>query len=116
LGTPLERRAFPSVQVAFAWEVEMKAARLMLVPHHVQPDDYLVMRGGERMGRIYKQAGPRFEWLWAILNPSYPERADLQLAGRSGSLDQARRELMGNLAKYNKKEKGELTRPAIQKN
>jgi hypothetical protein len=71
----------------------MRTAPLTLLPNHTRPDDYLVMSGDERVGRIYKRDVRRLEWLWAIFRARYAELPDLQLAGRTGSLEKARSEL-----------------------
>jgi hypothetical protein len=76
----------------------MGTGRLQLLPNAIRPDDYLVMGGAERVGRIYKRSGshPGDEWLWAINRAHYAEWADIQLAGRTGSLEQATSELKQN--------------------
>ena len=53
-----------------------------------------------RVGRIYKRpaAYRGLEWLWAINRP-YAEWSDLQLAGRTASLEQAKCELTENWKK-----------------
>ena len=74
----------------------MSPVRLTLLRNHVRPDDYLVMSGDKPVGRIYKRAVPRLEWLWTISGGCYP---DLQLAGRTNSFEQAKRELTDNWRK-----------------
>jgi hypothetical protein len=76
----------------------MRPARLTLLPHHVQRDDYLVMRGDKPVGRIYKRTGPTPEWIWTISSARYAEWRDLELAGRTSSLEQAKHELTDNWA------------------
>jgi hypothetical protein len=77
----------------------MKAARLRLLPNHVRPDDYLVVSGDERVGRIYRRGVHSLEWLWAIHRAGYAEWLDLKLAGRTPSLEQATSELTENWKK-----------------
>jgi hypothetical protein len=74
----------------------MKSHSLRLLPNHVRLDDYLVMRGDQRVGRIYKQPAPypTLEWVWTI--SGYLELPALQLSGRTGSLEQAKSELTEN--------------------
>jgi hypothetical protein len=76
----------------------MKPVPLRLVPSRVRPDDYVVMSGDVRVGRICKRpaAYKGMEWLWAISRARYAELPDLQLAGRTGSLEQAKSELTEN--------------------
>ena len=56
------------------------------------------MGGAERVGRIYNRSAsyPENEWLWAINRARYADWADIQLAGRTGSLEKARSELKEN--------------------
>jgi hypothetical protein len=73
----------------------MSPVRLTLLRNHVRPDDYLVMSGDKPIGRIYKRAVPRLEWLWTISGGRYAEWADLQLAGRTDSFESLQVSLRG---------------------
>jgi hypothetical protein len=77
----------------------MKPARLKLLSHHVQRDDYLVVSGVEPVGRIYRRTAPTSEWIWTISSARCAEMAHVQLAGRTSSLKQAKHELTDNWAK-----------------
>jgi hypothetical protein len=80
--------------------LERKTALLRLLPNRTRRDDYLIMSGDVRVGRIYKRpaAYRGLEWLWAINRP-YAERLALQLAGQTASLEQAKCELTENWEK-----------------
>jgi hypothetical protein len=77
----------------------MGPLRLTLLRNHVRPDDYLVMSEDKPVGRIYKRAVPRLEWLCTISGGRYAEWSALQLAGRTDSFEQAKRELTDNWRK-----------------
>jgi hypothetical protein len=85
---------------AHAHALERMTALLRLLPNRNRPDDYLVMSGDVRVGHIYKRpaAYRELEWLWAINRP-YAEWLDLQLAGQTASLEQAKSELTENWKK-----------------
>jgi hypothetical protein len=104
----VERNARSRVRNIHTAALEMKTALLRLLPNRTRPDDYLVMSGDVRVGRIYKRpaAYRGLEWRWAINRP-YAEWLDLQLAGRTASLEQAKSELTEN---WNKVLSAELTK------
>jgi hypothetical protein len=79
----------------------MKIPPLRLLPDHTRPDDYFVMSGDVRIGRIYKRPAvhQKLEWLWAIHRAKYAKWLDVRLAGRAASLEQATMELTENWKK-----------------
>lgn len=67
---------------------------LRLLPNRSRPDDYIIISGAVRVGRIYKRPATRrgLEWLWAINRPQYAEWLELHLAGQTASFGQAKSE------------------------
>lgn len=64
-------------------------------------DDFHVMSGGLRVGRIYKResARPEMQWLWA-LNGVYGGPDAMRIAGIAATLDQAQADLKESWAKW----------------
>jgi hypothetical protein len=78
-----------------------------------QPDDYAVISGDSRVGRIYKRtstANPKSQWLWALnavrdtelgrLRLAGVTLHGLRLAGMTATLDEAQAELSENWSNW----------------
>jgi hypothetical protein len=86
---------------------------LMFHRESSQPDDYAVISGELRVGRIYKRTSivnPRSQWLWALnavrdtelgrLRLAGVTLQGLRLAGMTATLDEAQAELSENWSKW----------------